>query len=87
MPSATNNIGTFTLTTSIQIIQDWGVRSISIKCTAGTVTFTGSMKLGSLASNALTVPVDGVVTISDNDAIDGLTIDATAGTALLITRM
>ena len=80
-----NNTGTFILSAeSITIIQDWGVRNVSLLLVSGTVTVKGTMKLGARDDDAITlgsVPLN----ISFDSAIDGLTIDALGGSVLLVT--
>jgi len=81
----TNNTGTFILSSElITIIQDWGVRNVSLLLVSGTVTVKGTMKLGARDDDAITlgsVPLN----ISFDTAIDGLTIDALGGSVLLVT--
>ncbi len=79
------NVGTFLLSSeTIIIIAEWGISSVSILTTSGTVTVTGLVKLGSRTDDAIPVPSANPLNISFNFPIDGLTIDASGGTATLI---
>lgn len=82
----TDNIGTFNLNAeTITITESMGVRSVSVILVSGTVTVTGSMKLGARESDSITLE-DGVpLNVSFDFSIDGYVIDASAGAALLVT--
>lgn len=82
----TDNIGTFNLNAeTITITESMGVRSVSVILVSGTVTVTGSMKLGTRGSDSITLE-DGVpLNVSFDFSIDGYVIDASAGAALLVT--
>lgn len=80
------NVGTYTLTSSTLTIQEsFGVRNISLLLVSGTVTVTGSMKLGSTASSALTLAADKPLNLSFDFPVDGLIIDATSGVVTIVT--
>lgn len=80
------NVGTYTLTSSTLTIQEsFGVRNISLLLVSGTVTVTGSMKLGSTVSSALTLAADKPLNLSFDFPIDGLIIDATSGVVTIVT--
>jgi hypothetical protein len=79
-------VGTFTLTSnSITIINEWGVRNISLLLVSGTVTYTGTMKLGGTLPNALTLVAGTPLNLTFDFPIDGLIIDASAGVVTIIT--
>mgnify|MGYP001583684056 CR=1 FL=1 len=87
IPNSVDNIFTFVLTNgTFNIIAEYGVMAVAMKLTAGTATFIGSLKLGSQSSTAIPLAVNDPITISQNQAIDVLTIDATAGTVQIICR-
>lgn len=80
-----NNVGTFTLTgESITIQESWGVRNVSVSRVSGTVIVSGTMKLGARSSDPITL-VDKPLNVSFDFPIDGYTIDASSGVALLVT--
>ena len=82
----TETVGTFTLTSdSITIINEWGVRNISLLLVSGTVTYTGTMKLGGTSSNALALVAGTPLNLTFDFPIDGLIIDASAGVVTIIT--
>ena len=79
------NVGTFQLSAStLSIVAEWGVTKISLLLVSGTVTYTGSMKLGSTSSSAITL-TETPLTLSFDFPIDGFTIDATSGVVIIIT--
>ncbi len=82
----TDNVGTFNLTSETVTIQEnMGVRSVSILLVSGTVTVSGTMRLGARASDPIVLE-DGIpLNISFDFSIDGYIIDATAGAATVIT--
>lgn len=79
------NVGTYTLTSSLTIQESFGVRNISMLLVSGIVTVTGSMKLGSLTSSSLTLSADKPLNLSFDFPIDGLVIDATSGEVIIVT--
>jgi hypothetical protein len=84
-----NNMGTYTVGVStITIAKADGVRVIALKLNAGgAATVTGSAKIGALGNSNSIPLVAGEPTIfSNQDPIDGLTVDVTAGTILIITN-
>ena len=82
----TETVGTYTLTSNIlTIISDWGVRNISLLLVSGTVTYTGTMKLGATLPNALTLVAGTPLNLTFDFPIDGLIIDASAGEVTIIT--
>ena len=85
MPLQPENVGTFTLSgESITIVQAWGVRNVSVSRVSGTVIVTGTMKLGARNSDPITLG-DKPLNVSFDFPIDGYTIDASGGVALLVT--
>jgi len=84
---AKENVGTFLLNAQqITIVEEWGVRNASIAWVSGVVTVKGTMKLGALDSIAITLDkTTPPLNISFDFAIDGYEIDASAGSAFLIT--
>jgi len=84
-----NNMGTYTLAVgSTSIVAADGVRVIALRLAAGgAASVTGSAKIGSLGVSTPIALVPGEPTIfSNQDPIDGLTIDVTVGTVLVITN-
>lgn len=82
----TETVGTFTLASNIiTIINEWGVRNISLLLVSGTVTYTGTMKLGATLPNALTLVSGTPLNLTFDFPIDGLVIDASAGEVTIIT--
>ena len=82
----TETVGTYTLTSNIlTIISEWGVRNISLLLVSGTVTYTGTMKLGATLPNALTLVAGTPLNLTFDFPIDGLIIDASAGEVTIIT--
>ena len=82
---AKENVGTFVLTAKkITIIEDWGVRNISLLLQSGTVTVKGTMKLGAMDDDIITIG-SAPLNISFDFPIDGLEIDASSGAVLMIT--
>lgn len=80
------NVGTFTLSaTSVTILEEFGVRNVSVKLVSGTVTVVGTQKLGALSSTPIVVTAENPINISFGFPIDGYTIDATGGVAQVIT--
>lgn len=78
---------TQTLTSeTLEISQSLGLTKITIKPVSGTVTLLGSLQVGSLASEAIAVPSEGLTLANANDTriIDGVTIDASAGSCIII---
>lgn len=85
MPSITENVGTFTVTAETITIQAaWGVRNVSVSRVSGTVIVTGTMKLGTRASDPIVLS-DKPLNVSFDFPIDGYTIDASGGSALVVT--
>lgn len=86
MSTIKENVGTFNLASeTIVVSQEMGVRNISVLLVSGTVTVKGVMKLGARESDTVTLEADVPLNISFDFCIDGYTIDASAGAALLIT--
>jgi hypothetical protein len=84
---AKENVGTFLLNgEKITIIEEWGVRNVSIAWVSGVVTVKGTMKLGARDDDAITLgAASSPLNISFDFSIDGYEIDATAGQAYLVT--
>lgn len=86
MPSITDNVGTFVLSgESITLIQEWGVRSVSVKLVSGTVTVQGTKSLGVRTPDPIPVTEENPINVGFDFPIDGYTIDASAGVAEVIT--
>lgn len=88
MPTV-NNMGTYSLGVgSYPIVKEDGVRVIALKLSAGgSATVTGSAKIGSFGPSVSIPLVAGEPTIfSNSDPMDGLTIDVTVGSVLVITN-
>lgn len=84
MPQS-DKIFTYTLTSAIlTIIADYGITKIAFRLLSGTVTVTGTMKIGSISSSALTLTTDNPLAISDDEPIESLVIDATSGSVEII---
>ncbi len=81
----TENLGTFNLSSLVTVSGDWGIRNISFLLVSGTVTVTGSMKLGSIDSTPLTLVAGVSLNLGFNFPIDGLIIDASGGVVTVIT--
>jgi len=81
------NVGTFLLNGETLVIQEeYGVRNASISWVSGTVTVKGTMKLGIRDSDVITLnATNPILNISFDFSIDGYTLDATAGQALVVT--
>ena len=78
------NTGTFNLSgESITITKEMGARSISIVLISGTVTVKGLMKLGVRDSDAIVLGTN-PLNLTFDYAIDGVTIDASAGVAEMV---
>jgi hypothetical protein len=83
---AKENVGTFLLNDEIiTVIEAWGVRNISLLLLSGTVTVTGSMKLGERDDDIITLQSAVPLNISFDFPIDGYNIDASSGSALMVT--
>lgn len=83
---AKENVGTFLLSgEEITIIEQWGVRNISLLLLSGTVTVKGSMKLGTRADDIIILQSGVPLNISFDFPIDGYTIDASIGSTLMVT--
>lgn len=83
------NIGTYTVGVgSFVITKEDGVRIIAIKLLAGAAgTITGQAKIGALGvSNAIALVIGEPTLVSNQDPIDGLTVNITAGQATIITN-
>jgi hypothetical protein len=82
-----DNIFTYTLTGSVlTLIPDYGVKSIAFNLLGGVVTVVGTMRLGAINSTPLTLIDSKPMTISDDNIISSLVIDATAGSVEIIAR-
>jgi hypothetical protein len=82
----TENVGTFNLSAeTITIVEAWSVRNLSIVLVSGTVTITGLMKLGARNSDSYTLLAGLPLNLSFDFSMDGVTINASAGAATLIT--
>ncbi len=80
------NVGTFNLATETVVISEsMGVRNISLLLVSGTVTVKGTQQLGARPDDAVTLTAGTPLNLSFDFSIDGLTIDATAGAATMIT--
>jgi hypothetical protein len=76
------NVWTGSITAdSITISQSQNVVRVTILCSAGSVTFTGSSLFNGTASAAITFSVGQGITLSGSAAnpLDGITIDAPSG--------
>lgn len=72
---------------SFTVVESDQVTGVSVFAVSGTVTINGNFPLRGVASAAVTVPASGGLTLSaanPNDKIDGLTIDASGGVAIVI---
>jgi hypothetical protein len=88
MSGVLSNIWTYTLSSDSLLIDDsFGFTIISVLCTAGTVTITGSLTRGGIASTPISLSQGQGITISggvdSTIIITGTTIDASSGTAIL----
>lgn len=82
---ANNNVGTRTLTSeSVTLTSDMGIRSVAMKLVSGTVTYEGTLPLGTLASTAIALASNDPVCITFDGSIVGLVINATLGSVQLI---
>ena len=89
MPGGSTKFYTGGLTSVLALTAADLVIEISIYVVSGTVTVTGSAKLQGNASTPMTVPVGVAVTYTGTDSnspIQKLTIDASAGSALITTK-
>lgn len=87
MPDFSDNIFTYVLTNDTLLIKaEYGVRSVAMKLVSGAASFSGTMKLGTLSSGSIPLVVNDPVTVSDDNNIDGFTIDASAGSVQIIAR-
>ncbi len=83
--SLQDNVGTYELSgESITIVEGYGVRSLSVLAVSGTVTVKGTLKLGTRESDTIDVPVGNPLNISFDFSMDGVTVDASGGEAILI---
>lgn len=79
------NVGTYILSSdTLTIVASMGVTSVSVLLVSGTVTIQGSLSLGSRTSDAITLSSGTPLNVSFQFPIDGYTIDASAGVALII---
>jgi hypothetical protein len=86
MPSNKENVGTFLLSGETMIIlEEFGVRNVSVKLVSGMVTVKGTQKLGARDCDAIVVTAENPINISFDFPIDGYTIDASGGSAQLVT--
>jgi hypothetical protein len=86
---ALNNMGTYNPGVGSYLIKkDDGVRIMALKLAAGgAATITGSAKIGAFGNSVPIALVAGEPTIvSNQDNMDGLTLDITVGTVLIITN-
>jgi len=87
IPNSVDNVFTYVLTNDIfDIVAEYGVTAVAMELIAGTATFEGSLKLGSVDSAPITLTIGDPVTIGQSQAIDRLTIDASAGTVNIICK-
>lgn len=85
----TNNMGTYTLAVGTYTIKaDDGVRVIALKLSAGgAATVKGAAKIGDMGpSTPIALVVAEPTIFSNQDPMDNLVIDVTAGTVLVITN-
>ncbi len=87
-PNFTDNVFTYVLTDAVfPIVASFGVTAVAMKLISGAATYTGSLTLGNFASAPIPLAVGDPVTIGNNQqAIDILTIDASAGVVYIICR-
>jgi hypothetical protein len=88
MNGVLSNIWTYTLTSNSIFIDDtFGFTIISVLCTTGSVSITGSLTRGGFASTPIILLQGQGITISGGSVstiiISDITIDATSGTAIL----
>lgn len=81
------NVGTFILNNeTITLIEAWGVRNVSIMWVSGVVTVKGTMKLGARTDDPIPLGSGSPpLNIGFDFSIDGLEIDCSAGSAILVT--
>lgn len=80
---------TGTLTSaSLDITKEMGFSSVSIAYVSGTVTITGTRTAGSLQPSAVTLSatLSGFSFVVSAGAIDGIEIDASAGSCAIIAQ-
>lgn len=85
----TDNMGTYVLAVgTYPIVSADGVRVIAMKLSAaGAATVTGAAKIGSMGiSGAIPLVPDEPTLFSNQDPIDNMIIDVTAGTLTIITN-
>ncbi len=83
MPSS--KIGTVTLTNeTVTLVETNGIRKIAMKLVSGTVTYLGTLPFGTVGSSPITLADSDPVTVVSDYAMDGFTINASAGSVLLI---
>lgn len=86
-----NNLKIFTKVlsgTSLLIVSDMGLRSISVALVSGTGSFTGNLLVEPLTNDPIPLIVGQSLTISaeGNQILDGVTIDATSGVINVIAK-
>jgi len=82
-----SNIGTTILTNdSTTINAANGILALSMVLLSGSATFSANLPIGHLTTYPISLVINEPVTIIDNTAIDGLTIDATAGEVKIMVR-
>jgi hypothetical protein len=73
--------------TSLTITSDYGLTIISILCTSGTITVTGSATVYGLASQSVTLSSGQGITLTNGGGstaiLTGIIINATSGVAAL----
>lgn len=81
------NVGTFVLNgETITLIAEWGVRNISVLWVSGVVTVKGTMKLGSRVDDPIPLGSGSPpLNIGFDFSIDGLEINCSAGSAIVVT--
>lgn len=82
-------IFTYTLTGSILTINETdGVTAVAMKLLSGAATYSGTKKIGSIASTPTSLVVDKSVTVTSEQTkyIDSFTIDAGGGSVEIIAR-
>ena len=88
MDNAVSTVGTVTLNSKVVIITgNMGISNIAVKYVSGTVTYSGTNSISDSEGNLIlsseqTLDTDGFEFSAPN-AIDGFTIDASAGTCIL----
>lgn len=80
-----DNVGTYILTSeSLEIVASMGVTNVSVLLVSGTVTVSGNVRLGNRESDPITLSEGVPLNVTFQFPIDGYTIDASAGSALVV---